>query len=183
MSLFFVAVGMSVDVAALAQHPVAVRPACAGDHQHQGGRALCALPHLRHWPQHGAEGGVHAFPGWRVRLRRLRSRQGARRHRRPGLRDGRGGHLADHAADARSGQARQLAGDATDRRSAHHSPKLSLFSARRRIRSAGGDRRLRPRRPHGGYHPGQQRHPLRRLRDRCRTGRQVAQRGSSRVLW
>jgi glutathione-regulated potassium-efflux system ancillary protein KefC len=54
---------------------------------------------------------------------------------------------------------------------------------RRRIRSARGDRRLRPRRPYRGYHPGQQRHPLRRLRDRCRTGRQVAQRGPPPVLW
>jgi hypothetical protein len=42
MSLFFVAVGMSVDVGRW-RSTRSVRPACAGDHQHQGPRALRAL--------------------------------------------------------------------------------------------------------------------------------------------
>jgi glutathione-regulated potassium-efflux system ancillary protein KefC len=88
MSLFFVAVGMSVDVGALAQHPfefglhvlaiIAIKVVVL----------YRSVPVLRNRSQHRLEGGLPARAGRRVRLRALRRRQGAGRDRRSRLRDG-----------------------------------------------------------------------------------------------
>ncbi|WP_308240068.1 cation:proton antiporter domain-containing protein [Candidatus Accumulibacter contiguus] len=155
MSLFFVAVGMSVDVGALTQHPfefalhvlaiitikaivLFVLCLCFGSGRSTALRVAFLL----------AQGG-------RVRLCAVRFRQGLGGDRRFDLRDGRGDHFRHHAPHAAAGKARELAGATRRGCAGRHSRPLPPYRARKGIRCPGGDRRLWSRRPHGGHHPGQ----------------------------
>ena len=81
LAVFFIAIGMSIDLSVVAAEPLTAHRHRRRSCRHQGSHSLCA------WPLVGIEERACAAPrardqsGRRVRLRAVRSRRGAARHR------------------------------------------------------------------------------------------------------